>query len=658
MSASCYIRGPWWWWRWQPRFRFGPKNPILVRISLRTGCAVTARHRTIRLESAMDGVLGMLNFDIGATDQVRFYKAFAEDALERIIGDRMSYPSPHHDRINLAHARMCAFYTEAGYMPSKSVVINAMQAQGHGAQAILDVLTTIDVYEKRDPVSDGKIAVHLEQLGLPATNREIDQVRVIAAAAMAKACLEATRRFHDPFELPSTDIMKCMDREAARLGASATTMNVPLEASVQPSISNQPQPAPALDDVFSIVTQKVIDAKIKQGIWDEKRGKEVQASVNLFIEANGDIPFSTVLQHHVAAMSDLMTSLPKRYNHFMVGGQGGFAAALASVAPPLDPANETADQKSARKARTGLSPVTRNKHFTWFNAVVEGAKAQGYQKLILDYSNLRHTRKQIKRSDPRKEHEKRPKWDLPTYIKLTSGPVHTGCVDINSRFQPGDQVIHDGAFFGPLVALNVSGRPAEPAGLAVSDVFDDVPIPYIYVRYNSLRRLKGTDSERKVPVHPKLIELGFLEYVRTMRANGHVALFPEWKHPENKMDFAKMMFKGFFGPARTHLFPDGSGLAKFGKETDGHSLRGTGRIALRDYGVQDSMRNYLSGHAEDEVGVEVYETPAGLEQLLEAIKAFDGFFDHLKPYPFNPRTIDRQRFGSPLGRPPKAKPST
>ena len=657
MSASCYIRGHWWWWRWQPRFRFSAKIPILVRISLRTGCAMTARHRTIRLESAMDGIINVLNFDINASDQVRFYKSFAEDALERIIGDRMSYPSPYHDRINRAHARMCAFYTAVGYMPSKSVVLNKMQEDGHSAEAILDVLNAIDVYQTRAPVSDGKIALHLEQVGLPVTKRLIDQTRIVAVAAMAKACLEATKRFRAPFDLPETDIMKYMDLEAARLDMPPTATNIFTAGAPQPTENVQKSSGAMLDYVFSAVALKVIDAKIKQEIWDEKRGKEVQASVNLFIEANGDIQFSEVAQHHVAAMSELMTSLPKRYNHFMVDGQGGYAKALASVAPPRDPANETSEQTAARKAKIGLSGVTRNKHFTWFNAIVGGAAALGYQQLSLNYKDLRQSRKQLRRSDPRKPHERRPNWDLPSYIKLMSGPVHAGSKEINNRFQSGNLVIHDGKYFGPLLGLNLSGRPSEAAGLAVADVYEEAPIPYIHVRHNSLRRLKNGDSERKVPVHPKLIELKFLEYVRSMRANGHVGLFPEWNHPEIKMDFAKLMFKGFFEPARKHLFPDGTGLAKFGKETDAHSLRGTGRTALRDYGVEDSMRNYLSGHADANIGVEVYETPAGLEQLLCAIKAFDPFFDHLQAFPFNPRPIDRQRFGSVMGRPRKEEPS-
>jgi hypothetical protein len=248
-------------------------------------------------------------------------------------------------------------------------------------------------------------------------------------------------------------------------------------------------------------------------------------------------------------MSDLMTKLPKRYNHFMVDGQGGFAKALKSVAPPTDIADETSEDKAAREAKTGLSGVTCNKHFTWFNAIVVGAAVHGYKQLSLNYGGLRQTRKQLKRSDLRKPHERRPNWDEPTYIKLTSGPVHAGCIGINDRFRPGNEVIHDGAYFGPLLGLNLSARPSEEAGLAVADVYDEAPIPYIHVRHNSLRRLKNNESERMVPVHPKLIELGFLEYVRSIRANGHKALFPEWKHPENKMDFAKIMFKGFFGPA-------------------------------------------------------------------------------------------------------------
>jgi hypothetical protein len=98
-------------------------------------------------------------------------------------------------------------------------------------------------------------------------------------------------------------------------------------------------------------------------------------------------------------MSDLMTKLPKRYNHFMVDGQGGFAAALKSVVPPTNPDDETDEERALRKQRTGLAGVTRNKHFTWFNAVVFGAAGQGYKVLSVSCKDLRQSRKQLKRSD-------------------------------------------------------------------------------------------------------------------------------------------------------------------------------------------------------------------------------------------------------------------
>jgi hypothetical protein len=41
------------------------------------------------------------------------------------------------------------------------------------------------------------------------------------------------------------------------------------------------------------------------------------------------------------------------------------------------------------------------------------------------------------------------------------------------------------------------------------------------------RRIKNKSSERAVPVHPKLIELGFLGYVAARRREGEKAwLFP------------------------------------------------------------------------------------------------------------------------------------
>jgi hypothetical protein len=691
MASNIFLRGQRYWWRWRPgrwagRFAYFSNHPKTIRISLRTGCAMLAEQRRVRVEAFMDGLHAMRNFQMGAEDQAQFFKSFAEDALDRIIGDRLSLQSPFHDRINMAHARLCTLYAEYGPF-GEGKRLNDLQASeilranGCTTEEILDVLITRDTYANRPPVSDGKIAVHLEAIGLPATRYLLDRARQIALAAMTKACVDATDRFSAQpaqLKLPPPDAMAFFapPESTSALAPAVASVTAPVHdpiptpdpvlptepvsspEAVQPdtiplapvSLSGVPHDAP-----FSAVVQKVITMKKGQGLWDAKRKNEVRASANIFIYANGDIDFSQVTQQHMFQALSLMTKLPSRYNHYMVGGKGGFAGALASVAPPNNPGDETEAQRQEREAKIGLHAVTRNKHFTWLKAIIDGAVAAGHPKPEINYRELRLTKKQVKKTDPRKQNEKRPNWTQSAYRTLTSGPVHTGCVSLGQRFEKGDQIIHDGVYWAVLINLNICGRSSEGAGLTTDDIIDDAPVPYFHVRHNALRRLKVDEGERKIPIHPKLIELGLLDYVRKIRQEagtlGHHALFPEWVHPGGKLDFAWMMRHKFMDPARIKLFQNGTGLVLNGKDVDSHSLRGTGRTALRAHGVNDSTRDYMSGHVNGSIGVDIYETPEGPELLIKAIEGLDPFFEHLRHAPLNCRSPDQLMFGARRGRP-------
>jgi hypothetical protein len=593
----------------------------------------------------------MKHFQIGQDGLGRLYKALAEQVLDRILGERLSYPSPFHDRIYHAPARMFALSPGAGEVPSRSLAVEALQAAGVDPQEILDVVETIKVHQNQYLVSDGQLAIQLKANGFPVTAENLARARATGTAAMAQACLSAlsgdgadTRRMLGvPVPQPMAQFGS-LSPQIVQLaaGPTAAVSNVAVEA-VQDD---------ARDGTFNLAAETVIARRLEEGLWDKDRAREVRASVHLFIGANGDIPFSTVRQQHLFACVGLMGKLPKRYNHFMVEGQGGFAAALASVAQP---AGESKEKMEAREAKIGLHSGTRNKHLTWLKAVVEGAAVAGFAKHKLDFTGLRHNAKQSKKTDKRKKHEKRPNWTVEKFAILTSGPVYEGCAGIDHRFKVGPHVFHDGVYWSPLLGLNLCGRPSEEAGLEALDVFPDAPIPFIHVRPNSLRGLKVDEGERKVPVHPKLIDLGFLDFARAIQAEGYLALFPEFVHPEGSLDFDWMMRRGAIDPGRALHFPDGTGLELFGKAPDGHSLRGTGRTALRDYGVEPPMRNYISGHINGTIGEDVYESPPELEQVLRALGGLDPFFEHLGPRPLNLRPADRMKFGSPLGRPRKPK---
>ena len=72
-------------------------------------------------------------------------------------------------------------------------------------------------------------------------------------------------------------------------------------------------------------------------------------------------------------------------------------------------------------------------------------------------------------------------------------------------------------YWVPLLCLFHGTRSNEVAGMLVSDVENADGIDLLNVRGNSLRVLKTKNSERQVPLHQKLIALGFLEFVAKRR---------------------------------------------------------------------------------------------------------------------------------------------
>ena len=309
----------------------------------------------------MDGFGAMKHFQIGKNGLERLYKAVAERALDRISGERVGYLSPFYDRIDLAHARMYALSPAGGELPSRSLARETGEAAGLDSQDIRHLIHTIQAYERRSLVTDGQLVMQLESLGFSITADNLAKARSIATAAMAEAYLSA---------VSSSEAIK-----ASMLGVpvppamaqfGSLTRVAPPGVPPGASLAEVPAaPAPTASDLpdapFSEAAKIVIRRKVDEGLWDEGRAREVKASVQLFSGANGDISFSAVRQQHLFEWVGLMGRLPKRYNHFMVKGQGGFAAALSSVAV-CD--FESEEENATRLKKTGLHSGTRNKHLT------------------------------------------------------------------------------------------------------------------------------------------------------------------------------------------------------------------------------------------------------------------------------------------------------
>lgn len=109
----------------------------------------------------------------------------------------------------------------------------------------------------------------------------------------------------------------------------------------------------------------------------------------------------------------------------------------------------------------------------------------------------------------------RQRWELPQLKTLFSSESFT---------QHAYNNVDD--YWIPLILLHTGARPAEICQLRVSDVMTQDNIACLNITdEGEAQSIKNGNSRRLVPIHSRLIALGFLHYVELRRRQGHVQLF-------------------------------------------------------------------------------------------------------------------------------------
>lgn len=162
----------------------------------------------------------------------------------------------------------------------------------------------------------------------------------------------------------------------------------------------------------------------------------------------------------------------------------------------------------------------------------------------------------------------------------------------------------------PLLGLFTGAREAELCQLAVDDVRQDASTGIWLLDINSDqdKRLKTDASEREVPIHPALCNLGFLEFVDHVRADSNPRLFKD--EQRNKRGEFSAFSKRF------NRYKEGLGIeSDQHQKLDFHSFRHTLQTMLFDAGEEEYVVNALCGHrpAQQSEGVRTYSKGPGLE---------------------------------------------
>jgi integrase len=171
-------------------------------------------------------------------------------------------------------------------------------------------------------------------------------------------------------------------------------------------------------------------------------------------------------------------------------------------------------------------------------------------------------------------------------------------------------------------------RRQEPAQLKLEDIMEEEGTPYIYFKHDGKDQTTKTESSvRKVPVHYALIHLGFLEYLKGIKAQGHTYLFPQLTRGKAAPSgdavgkwFARLKKRKGLNDPRLALY----------------STRHTGITRLSNIGVPEKIRMMITGHASQGIHGKIYDQRErvpmkllqdGLEKLQysEIMKRLSGF---------------------------------
>lgn len=250
-------------------------------------------------------------------------------------------------------------------------------------------------------------------------------------------------------------------------------------------------------DLFGTAVRMIRASRARPGTKAQKL-----KSVALFIFVTGIQRVTDIRQHHLDHFAKAMeTKIPCSYWKSPQDMEMTWQE-LLNVA------------QRDKKAKTGLSPSTIERHLNTIRAVIMKADDEGNP---CGFAPRVHN---LIPKDERTDAEKRGVFTFEQLSHLFQHPRWQGFKSANRPHTPGDTLLKDHHYWINLILAYTGARRSEIAGLLAGDVGEENGIPFVHIRPNHLRGLKNPNSKRRVPLHPHLIELGFLDFAsRTVPGN-------------------------------------------------------------------------------------------------------------------------------------------
>lgn len=562
MSTIQHVfkRGSVYWWR--RRLRNGTDSHVLLRveISLNTKDLHEAKRLAAELTLASEKLVPLLREKmISAEDakKILVKVALAHSAkLDAVAANEIAYGADVESSRRADIATGWAYRFLAAHGKNASIgeqEVRDMHTAGVDDDIIRQTQQTIVSLRAGGafPPAEEKILDLIEEFGIQPTNGNYQQAQQLYLRAMATALLDTRRRwsgirFDDdallqqalldqasgpsaisippvnspalaPAPIPAVALpVETVAKEPKQLsGASSIGASVLREAGSQETgldINDERDDGEDghedEDEDYTGLVDLVIqfgDDKKTEKEWGEKTLKQQISLARLFVRFVGHDNPLKMRQSHIAQFKSALLKFPKNY--------GKSPKDLTLTVPEI-----LARAAQMPPEKVGLATSTMNRHMTQIGNIADICEAAGFP--FADFGGVAKLRAKKKGS----KRDERPRFATEEVKAIFSLPIWTGCESDAQRLLAGTAVIHDSAYWVPLLGASSGARREELCGLFLSEIELYEGFHCIKLEDNAVRTLKSPDAKRRVPIMPELIRLGFLDYVETLREAGHIYL--------------------------------------------------------------------------------------------------------------------------------------
>ncbi|WP_163850496.1 DUF6538 domain-containing protein [Pseudooceanicola aestuarii] len=366
-------------------------------------------------------------------------------------------------------------------------------------------------------------------------------------------------------------------------------------------------------DDFSMEQTGDADAGKK---WTSNSGSKANVAEKFWVEFVGDVPFEDADRDDIRDALKILPELPFQHSKGKTKfvSEFGFKALIEDLEAEeerlekealellaLDGnATEADREKAALDARIPrIRAETRAKHRGYIKSVGKML----YDLQLIDQNPFEICGVSNKLKDKWKKSEEKRKrvcWDDRIYTFLGS-PAFQG------PFEDEGEPL----YWIPLIARLMGLREEEACQLGPKDFGTDKGIAYVDVKCRDANNVKTIDSQRRIPVHPTLIELGLLKLVELRRGEDAHRLFVNLTRGETKKTYSENFSKKFTYYRKTNdCYWEGLDL---------HAMRTSFNSDLMNQDKSDAIRCVLMGHDPVDEGARSYAQGLTLKALYERI---------------------------------------